>query len=35
MIPLGDGREILHIVPVGGEIRYTKFLLPDPSAEHH
>ena len=28
MIPLGDGREILQIVPVDGAIRYAKFMLP-------
>jgi hypothetical protein len=29
MIPLGDGREILQLVPVDGQIRYTKFKLPE------
>jgi hypothetical protein len=29
----GDGGEVLRLVPDGGEIRYTKFLLPDPSDE--
>ena len=29
MVPLGDGREILHVVPVSGEIKYTKIRLPD------
>jgi len=29
MIPLGDGREILQIVPVDGQIRYARFSLPD------
>ena len=29
MLPLGDGREILHVIPVNGEIRYTKFQLPE------
>jgi len=30
MIALGDGREILQLVPVDGQIRYAKFSLPDP-----
>jgi hypothetical protein len=29
MIPLGDGREILQLVPVDGRIQYAKFKLPD------
>jgi len=29
MIPLGDGREILQLVPVDGQIRYAKFRLPE------
>lgn len=29
MIPLGNGREILQLVPVNGDIRYAKFLLPE------
>ncbi|NJD11819.1 MAG: exo-alpha-sialidase [Gemmatimonadetes bacterium] len=29
MIPLGDGREILQLVPVDGHIRYARFRLPD------
>jgi len=29
MIPLGDGREILQLVPVDGDIRYAKFELPE------
>ena len=29
MIPLGDGREILQLVPVAGQIRYAKFRLPE------
>jgi hypothetical protein len=29
MVPLGDGREVLHVVPVEGELRYTRFTLPD------
>jgi hypothetical protein len=31
MIPLGDGREILQMVPVDGRIQYSKFLLPETS----
>jgi hypothetical protein len=29
MIPLGDGREILQMVPVDGRIQYAKFKLPE------
>ena len=29
MIPLGDGREILQMVPVDGRIEYAKFKLPE------
>jgi hypothetical protein len=29
MIPLGDGREILQLVPVEGRMLYAKFTLPD------
>jgi hypothetical protein len=29
MIPLGDGREILQMVPVDGRIQYSKFKLPE------
>jgi hypothetical protein len=29
MIPLGDGREILQMVPVDGRIQYAKFRLPE------
>lgn len=29
MLPLGNGREILQLVPVDGGIRYAKFSLPD------
>jgi hypothetical protein len=29
MIPLGDGREILQLVPVDGRIQYAKFKLPE------
>jgi hypothetical protein len=29
MIPIGDGREILQLVPVDGQIRYAKFKLPE------
>jgi hypothetical protein len=29
MIPLGDGREILQIVGVDGQIRYAKYFLPE------
>ncbi len=34
MIPLGDGREILHFVPVDGRIQYAKFKLPDKLPEY-
>ena len=29
IIPLGDGKEVLQLVPVDGDIRYAKFTLPD------
>jgi hypothetical protein len=29
MIPLGDGREILQMVPVDGRIQYAKFKMPE------
>jgi hypothetical protein len=29
IIPLGNGREVLQLVPVDGDIRYAKFTLPD------
>lgn len=34
MIPIGDGREILQMVGVGGEMRYTKFTLPEKLPEY-
>ena len=34
MIPLGDGREILQLVPVDGGILYAKFKLPEKLPEY-
>ena len=34
MIPLGDGREILQVVPVDGRILYAKFKLPEKLPEY-
>lgn len=34
MIPLGDGREILQLVPVDGQLQYAKFELPDTLPEY-
>ena len=34
MIPLGDGREILQLVPVGNHIEYAKFKLPEKLPEY-
>lgn len=34
MLPLGDGREILQLVPVDGKIQYAKFKLPGNVAEY-
>jgi hypothetical protein len=34
MIPLGDGREILQLVPVDGRILYAKFKLPEKLPEY-
>jgi len=31
VLPMGDGREILHIVPVDGRILMTRWQLPEPS----
>jgi hypothetical protein len=33
MIALGDGREILQLVPVDGQSRYATFSLPEPTSE--
>jgi hypothetical protein len=34
MIPIGDGREILQLVPVDGRLRYAKFKLPEKLPEY-
>lgn len=34
MIPLGDGREILQLVPVANHIEYAKFKLPEKLPEY-
>jgi hypothetical protein len=34
MIPLGDGREILQLVPVDGRLLYAKFKLPEKLPEY-